>query len=77
MQWYAAFGLMLSLIWIYVYVLRLLAQLRSRIEVNRVPRAQRPQGKERPTEIRDKNRDKGYESESAGDKREGEKLWRI
>jgi uncharacterized YccA/Bax inhibitor family protein len=30
MQWYAAFGLMLSLIWIYVYVLRLLAQLRSR-----------------------------------------------
>ena len=30
MQWYAAFGLMLSLIWIYVYVLRLLALLRSR-----------------------------------------------
>jgi uncharacterized YccA/Bax inhibitor family protein len=30
MQWYAAFGMMLSLIWIYVYVLRLLAQLRSR-----------------------------------------------
>jgi uncharacterized YccA/Bax inhibitor family protein len=30
MQWYAAFGLMLSLIWIYVYVLRLIAQLRSR-----------------------------------------------
>src|SRR5215203_2447413 len=30
MQWYAAYGLMLSLIWIYVYVLRLLAQLRSR-----------------------------------------------
>lgn len=30
MQWYAAYGLMLSLIWIYVYVLRLLAQLRAR-----------------------------------------------
>lgn len=30
MQWYAAFGLMLSLIWIYVYVLRLIALLRSR-----------------------------------------------
>jgi uncharacterized YccA/Bax inhibitor family protein len=30
MQWYAAFGLMLSLIWIYVYVVRLIAQLRSR-----------------------------------------------
>ena len=30
MQWYAAFGLMLSLIWIYIYVLRLIAQLRSR-----------------------------------------------
>jgi uncharacterized YccA/Bax inhibitor family protein len=30
MQWYAAFGLMLSLIWIYVSVLRLIALLRSR-----------------------------------------------
>jgi uncharacterized YccA/Bax inhibitor family protein len=30
MQWYACFGLMLSLIWIYVYVLRLIALLRSR-----------------------------------------------
>jgi uncharacterized YccA/Bax inhibitor family protein len=30
MQWYATFGLMLSLIWIYVYVLRLIALLRSR-----------------------------------------------
>ena len=30
MQWYAGFGLMLSLIWIYVYVLRLIALLRSR-----------------------------------------------
>ena len=53
MQWYAAFRLMLSLIWIYVYVLRLIAQLRSRIGVNRVPTAQRPQGKG------EANRDKG------------------
>ena len=30
MQWYGAFGLMISLIWIYVSVLRLLALLRSR-----------------------------------------------
>jgi Bax inhibitor 1 like len=30
MQWYAAFGLMLSLIWIYVSVLRVLALLRAR-----------------------------------------------
>ena len=30
MQWYAAFGLMLSLIWIHVYVLRLIALVRSR-----------------------------------------------
>jgi uncharacterized YccA/Bax inhibitor family protein len=30
MQWYGAFGLMLSLIWIYVYVLRLIALVRSR-----------------------------------------------
>ena len=30
MQWYGAFGLMLSLIWIYVSVLRLLVLLRAR-----------------------------------------------
>jgi uncharacterized YccA/Bax inhibitor family protein len=30
MRWYGAFGLMLSLIWIYVSVLRLIALLRSR-----------------------------------------------
>ena len=30
MRWYAAFGLMLSLVWIYVSVLRLLVLLRSR-----------------------------------------------
>jgi uncharacterized YccA/Bax inhibitor family protein len=30
MQWYGAFGLMVSLIWIYVSVLRLLALLRAR-----------------------------------------------
>jgi uncharacterized YccA/Bax inhibitor family protein len=30
MQWYGAFGLMLSLVWIYVSVLRLLALLRAR-----------------------------------------------
>jgi uncharacterized YccA/Bax inhibitor family protein len=30
MRWYGAFGLMLSLIWIYVSVLRLLVLLRSR-----------------------------------------------
>ena len=30
MQWYGAFGLMLSVIWIYVYVLRLIALVRSR-----------------------------------------------
>jgi uncharacterized YccA/Bax inhibitor family protein len=30
MQWYAAFGLMLAIIWIYVSVLRLLALLRAR-----------------------------------------------
>jgi uncharacterized YccA/Bax inhibitor family protein len=29
MQWYAAYGLMLSIIWIYVSVLRLLALLRA------------------------------------------------
>jgi uncharacterized YccA/Bax inhibitor family protein len=31
MQWYGAFGLMLSLIWIYVSVLRLLVLLRARL----------------------------------------------
>jgi uncharacterized YccA/Bax inhibitor family protein len=30
MQWYGAFGLMVSLIWIYVSVLRLIALLRAR-----------------------------------------------
>jgi uncharacterized YccA/Bax inhibitor family protein len=30
MQWYGTFGLMLSLIWIYVSVLRLIALLRAR-----------------------------------------------
>jgi uncharacterized YccA/Bax inhibitor family protein len=30
MQWYGAFGLMLSVIWIYVYLLRLIALVRSR-----------------------------------------------
>jgi uncharacterized YccA/Bax inhibitor family protein len=30
MQWHGAFGLMVSLIWIYVSVLRLIALLRSR-----------------------------------------------
>jgi uncharacterized YccA/Bax inhibitor family protein len=30
LQWYSAFGLMLSLIWIYVSVLRLLVLLRAR-----------------------------------------------
>jgi uncharacterized YccA/Bax inhibitor family protein len=30
MRWYGAFGLMLSLIWVYVSVLRLLALLRAR-----------------------------------------------
>ena len=31
MQWYAAFGLMLLLIWIYVYVLRLIATSIQRV----------------------------------------------
>ena len=35
MQWYGAFGLMLSLIWIYVSVLRLLALLRARQYIGR------------------------------------------
>ena len=39
MQWYGAFGLMLSLIWIYVSVLRLLALLRARQLENRAPTA--------------------------------------
>jgi uncharacterized YccA/Bax inhibitor family protein len=30
MEWYAAFGLMVTLIWLYVEILRLLAKLRSR-----------------------------------------------
>jgi uncharacterized YccA/Bax inhibitor family protein len=30
MEWYAAFGLMVTLIWLYVEILRLLAKLSSR-----------------------------------------------
>ncbi len=30
MEWYAAFGLMVTLIWLYMEILRLLAKLRSR-----------------------------------------------
>jgi len=30
MEWYAAFGLMVTLIWLYVEMLRLLSKLRSR-----------------------------------------------
>jgi len=30
MQWYAAFGLMVTLVWLYIEILRLLAKLRSR-----------------------------------------------
>lgn len=30
MEWYAAFGLMVTLIWLYLEMLRLLAKLRSR-----------------------------------------------
>jgi len=30
MEWYAAFGLMVTLIWLYIEFLRLLAKLRSR-----------------------------------------------
>jgi hypothetical protein len=37
MQWYGAFGLMLSLIWIYVSVLRLLPLLRARQLENGAP----------------------------------------
>ena len=29
MEWYAAFGLMVTLIWLYLEILRLLAKLRS------------------------------------------------
>jgi hypothetical protein len=37
MQWYGAYGLMLSLIWIYVSVLRLLPLLRARQQENDAP----------------------------------------
>jgi uncharacterized YccA/Bax inhibitor family protein len=37
MQWCGAFGLMLSLVWIYVSVLRLLALLRARQWTNGAP----------------------------------------
>jgi uncharacterized YccA/Bax inhibitor family protein len=30
MEWYAAFGLMVTLIWLYIEILRLLAKLRSK-----------------------------------------------
>ena len=30
MEWYAAFGLMVTLIWLYIEILRLLAKLKSR-----------------------------------------------
>jgi uncharacterized YccA/Bax inhibitor family protein len=30
MEWYAAFGLMVTLIWLYIEILRLLAKLRGR-----------------------------------------------
>jgi uncharacterized YccA/Bax inhibitor family protein len=30
MEWYAAFGLMVTLIWLYIEMLRLLSKLRSR-----------------------------------------------
>jgi uncharacterized YccA/Bax inhibitor family protein len=30
MEWYAAFGLMVTLIWLYLEILRLLVKLRSR-----------------------------------------------
>ena len=30
MKWYAAFGLMVTLIWLYIEMLRLLSRLRSR-----------------------------------------------
>ena len=30
MEWYAAFGLMVTLIWLYLEILRLMSKLRSR-----------------------------------------------
>jgi uncharacterized YccA/Bax inhibitor family protein len=30
MEWYGAFGLMVTLIWLYIEILRLLAKMRSR-----------------------------------------------
>ncbi|HEV8593997.1 MAG TPA: Bax inhibitor-1/YccA family protein, partial [Thermoplasmata archaeon] len=30
MEWYAAFGLLVTLVWLYIEILRLLAKLRSR-----------------------------------------------
>ena len=30
MEWYAAFGLMVPLVWLYIEILRLLAKLQSR-----------------------------------------------
>jgi len=30
MEWYAAFGIMVTLIWLYIEILRLLSKLRSR-----------------------------------------------
>ena len=30
MEWYAAFGLMVTLIWLYIEIVRLLVKLRSR-----------------------------------------------
>ncbi|MNC75050.1 Bax inhibitor 1 like protein [compost metagenome] len=30
MEWYGAFGLMVTLVWLYIEILRLLAKLRSR-----------------------------------------------
>ena len=30
MEWYGAFGLMVTLVWLYIAILRLLAQLQSR-----------------------------------------------
>ena len=30
LEWYAAFGLMITLVWLYIEILRLLAKLRSR-----------------------------------------------
>jgi uncharacterized YccA/Bax inhibitor family protein len=30
MEWYAAFGLMVTLIWLYIEIVRLLAKLRDR-----------------------------------------------